>query len=423
MPAWSTISAAGSATTDVMIEKTVTPPAGAFRLEKVSLGLLPMRMVPIVREKQVALGLFERFLLEAALTFSIFETADLEAVTGLPANAIDRGLWQLRSSGAIEEFGDTSDSFHWRSRPEAIHAMLDSNTRTELYREEISLLGLACSNELLACPARSDNVHRLESFVSAGKMPISNDIVGLDREEWINQGHANRRIHRLPAGTRDFPGRGKDEPLGRLCQRFEAVVEFSAIEPKAASDEPPPANVTILEETSGQVARFTFPRDMRIVCTWQEKVSFLNEAETRSLLLERLNLPKNGVGGVDWNPHSGLTIRINSDVAERISESQVSIVDPFGMRLQLQNEILVIRVSFVPKGGSDDEWFRMDRLISHLTHLTAEGAEHATLASELTKGCNVADGLDPVSVRSRAWRLGLHPLVYRLREAEDFHYS
>lgn len=406
----------------------VAPPAGVIRLEKQSLGLIPLRGIRVARERQVVLGLFERFLLEAAGTLGEFATSDIEAVTGLPASAIDRGLWRLRSSGAIEsKVPSAGDGSAWKACPTTIATMLERNERTERYPDEVSLLGLLCSNELLACSARSSDMRNLEGFTAPGKMPSAAEVPGVGRETWIRNCHDASRIHDLPAGVVDFPGRGSDGMLGKTCARFEATVDFGipAMDRTGGDDdELPPVSVTLHDAEDGErVVRFSFPSEMEIVRSWGEKLAFLEDARTITRILNELDSQKSGGTGASWYPGRGLEIPLDSREAKVLFEAETPLEEPFGIRLQIETGMAVVRARYIASDSVSEDYFAIDRLISRLTDHVAAGAELTVLTSCFHEDWSGSGDCDLSLIRGRAWRLGRHPLIYRLREVEDFHYD
>ena len=83
------------------------PPGVLLRVRR---GLLPLywwRDVPVLTNVRHELTVFERYLLEMALTLGRMTSADVEEVLGLPPEFLDRGAWRLTASYQLKPVTET----------------------------------------------------------------------------------------------------------------------------------------------------------------------------------------------------------------------------------------------------------------------------------------------------------------------------
>jgi hypothetical protein len=120
------------------------PPGVLLRVRR---GLLPLywwRDVPVLTNVRHELTVFERYLLEMALTLGRMTSADVEEVLGLPPELLDRGAWRLTAAGALRR---DADGYHVVA--EQARSMLDARTLPQLVESAADFVLLPRTGDLL----------------------------------------------------------------------------------------------------------------------------------------------------------------------------------------------------------------------------------------------------------------------------------
>ncbi len=399
----------------------VAPPKGPFRLEGTQLGLDVMKSVPVIREKEIELGIFERFLLEAAQMLGDFYSGEIAAVTGLPDETVDRGLWKLKGYGALEEALE-GEGRSWRARGVVIDPILAGNARTESSRGETSLLGLPRTAEMLEIPLRSvDDLRHLQDVETDGGIPVAPALVGQRVEDWISDSFSRGRIHGMAPGTVGFPGRGKNKVMGDICPKFDVIVDF----PMGGG-----GGVEVLvagfRRMGGKElgARFLFPASMEQVEEWRRHALIFHDRRRVVRFLAGAGLSVDSAEAVAWDPDQGLEIRLDAAGAESMFGGDVSLTEPFGIRLEFEEHVITCRGAYVFTDPGAEVWCDADRLISLLNDSFTSGADEKDLHDLLERGRKKPGAsISREVILDRAWRLGLHRMIYLLRDKSDFHYE
>ena len=121
------------------------PPGVLLRVRRTLLPLYWWRGVPVLRDVRHALTVFERYLLEMALTLGSMSGADVEEVLGLPPEFLDRGAWRLTAAGALRRDGTVYQVVAGPAR-----TMLDTRALPQLVESTADFVLLPRTGDLLA---------------------------------------------------------------------------------------------------------------------------------------------------------------------------------------------------------------------------------------------------------------------------------
>jgi hypothetical protein len=398
------------------------------------------RDVPVLREVRQELTVLERFVLEMALRLHVVTAEDFAEVVSLPRQVLAAGATRLIAGGALRLVGD-----RYEVEPEtAVKALRDRRIRRAL-------------------PASADFV----------VLPRSGDVIALapGRRSWLRQFEIARLAPaaKAPVPAKLWPARRSEYLAERLRAGAVTVRDTDVVVVRSAADDPPlfaagpgearlcPAYTcraeVVLDEDGEHTAHAVLrgaPRRKRkggaepeepvelpvqltgaagLVAEWLALTDALTDAAVRRAAWAEI-----GPGGADFAETSWRRARRRGPVewdfplteraATALAAQQRPLDRPVGLTLSDDTATSQLICWFTPDDDAARTLFAVDAAVGRLLSTRDPAGEIAEVRVAAAEEYAVAaEEVTPAAVRERAWQLGHHPLVYALREAEDFPYD
>jgi hypothetical protein len=405
------------------------PPGVLLRVRR---GLLPLywwRDVPVLTNVRHELTVFERYLLEMALTLGRMTSADVEEVLGLPPEFLDRGAWRLTAAGALRR---DADGYHVVA--EQARSMLEARTLPQLVESAADFVLLPRTGDLLVlAPGRGGWLAEAErqrrklrprhtAPAPPGLWPRrraeylaervrAGQVAGPDRdiaEVLVPESGDEPLLPPVPLGSRSAQalaaqGAGSaGSAVPRGCPAYhcsaevrqdasgiQVEVRLSAAPPpgparnRDAGDDPdphPPDHPARDDEPEDQDEagagrsdrddHFTLTVDLTgaeaLVAGWRAQLDTLDDAPVLRAAWQQVITADCDYLRAERTSVSAWVFYLSGEAAEEVARSGQSLVDPSGLEVEDDETTLEVHVSLAPGDDLAHVWFARDLAIASL---------------------------------------------------------
>ncbi|OZV84551.1 hypothetical protein CA850_01490 [Micromonospora echinospora] len=370
----------------------------AMELPEVLLPLRWWRSVPLVRRTAVDMTPLERFTVELALTTGRADPAEFTEITGLPGNLLAAGARRLVQSNAL--IPDDSGYAVWRPMAEQLATeQVVHEYRTVRY----DLVLLPRTGDLLALDPKNSWLEQVEQVRArpVGNAPVPAELRDRDLTELLGERLAARTVHGVGQDLLrpDDPGPGTTPvDVDGVCPAYRCAGAL-----RLDGDRPVPV-VTIPGERGDPVVAELTGAD-GLARYWIDTVANLTYRDVQARLWREVTgrnhvrLPHvEQVGLGRWR------YTIDGSNAELLAGQGRNLALPLAVTATATDLVAELTIDLAPGDSQAKALVALDR---SLTSVAEDDGDPARLPNT-------------PAVRDRAWQLGFQPIVYALREAEDF---
>ena len=443
-------------------------PGVQFRVQRTLLPLHWLRGVPVLRDISHDLTVFERFILEMALTLGAVSGQDVKEVLDLQPEFLVRGAWRLAVAGALRLEGDL-----YRVVPDVAEALRSAKSLPQRVQSTADFVLLPRTGDLLAVApgqggwlAEADRQRRKlrphgaapapENLWSARRAEYlaervqANSIAGSDHEiaEVIVPADGDEallpRLQQRGRKRQSQPDDGDDNPP-RGCPAYNCSAEVRdgphgpevevhlIAEPASSSQADSDGNgdtdkdntdqdgadhggdAEQDDQRSARQSQFTLRADFtgaaNLVATWRAQLNALDSEPNLRAAWEEVAGTSGDFERADRTGPSTWVFHVGGEAAEAIAASKRSLIEPAGLAIESEETIVEAHVELRAADEVADMLFARDLLVA------------ALLAAPDPRAALTAAPDEEAALRERIWQLGHFRLAYALREAEDFRYE
>ncbi|BCL13141.1 hypothetical protein [Micromonospora sagamiensis] len=376
-------------------------PGAGLELPEVLLPLRWWRSVPLLRRTAVDMTPLERFTAELALTTGRADPVEFTEITGLPGTLLPAGARRLVQSNAL--IPDADGYAVWRPMAEQLVAeRVVHEYRTVRY----DLVLLPRTGDLLALDPKNSWLEQVEQARArpAGNAPVPAELRNRDLAGLLEERLAARTVHGVgqdvlrPAESGDGT---TPVAVDGLCPAYRCAGAL-----RLDGDRPVPV-VSIVGERGDPVVAELDGAD-GLARYWTGTVADLTDRDLRLRLWRQ-------VSGADQGrlPHiepveiGRWRCTISGADAALLAERGRNLALPLAVTATAPDLVAELTLDLAPGDSRAESLVALDRSLT-----SAAGGDGDPASLPRTP-----------AVRDRAWRLGFHPMVYALREAEDFSYD
>jgi len=459
----------------VRVRRVDAPPLGPdvrFRIRHTLLPVHWLRGVPVLRDSNHDLNVFERFILEMAIELGTVSGQDIREVLDLQPEFLVRGAWRLAVAGALRLEGDV-----YRAVPDVAEALQSDRTLPQRVQSTADFVFLPRTGDLLAVAsgqggwlAEADRQRRKLRPHGSAPAPESlwprkraeylaervraKDIAGSDHEiaeVVVPLDGDEALLPRLQPRRRKKQGEPEDGDgyTPRGCPAYNCSAEVrdgpDGLQVEAhLIAEPAPSGPTAgladlggdgdtekgsadqdgadqaadagqdRQRSAGQ-SQFTLAADLtgaaNLVATWRALLDALDSGPNLRAAWKEVTDTASDFEHAERTGASTWVFHVGGDAAKAIAATGRSLGKPAALEIESEETIVEAHVRFRAADEVAEVLFARDLLIA------------AMLAAPDPRAALAAAPADEAALRERIWQLGHFRLAYVLREAEDFGYE
>lgn len=368
-------------------------------------ALVPMLLwpsVPVVQEVEQRLTVIDRFIVEATLMMAPVTAADIEEVTGVPQDAVDRIASRLVGLGLL-----VPDGIGYGPTEIAAAAMVsDRPAVIERQETRVSFLYLPQGDDLIAYRDGPRRVEppMLHRMVPVSLAPIPPAVSGRGLAPFLMERITEGQVIGLPEGIVDVVDQGQAVPFSCPVYRCSGTV---------VSRE---ADVELRLRTSGakgQQSNYKIVGADGQAAYWSARTGLV-EAAVAGWASTGGTVETARLGPVEWS------VTVDGPAATEAVAAGVDLSGSAGLSMQSDDCITYVDVSFSPSDHAARRVFAMQDALLRITsmvvdELVEEAVHNATSAARATYGLAEAD-LTAAAVHDQLWLDGHYLHVYALRK-------
>ena len=376
-------------------------------------ALVPMLLwtsVPVIRRVDEELTIIDRFVVESALALAPMRAEDVEEVTGVPRDAVNRIAGRLTGLGLLRGTGGA-----YYAVDDPARTALGEHSVPEYRQSSMTFLYLPHSGDLIAFPPgpRQADPPMLQRATPAESAPTPPELAGVDRTEALRARILVHDIAGLPDDVVDAADPGAVHRIGDICPAYRCYgwVRGSGTDATLV--------LSIRDDDGRDTMQVSLRGAVRQAAAWSAIAGQASAA------------------GVGWTASGGqVTVhregplnwvyRLDGAAADA-AMTAVALSDEARLEIHADDCVLAVSARFAPLDTIASRRFALDHAIRAVAGTDARRLDHEVLtmavdqaraAYELT-----ADELTDAEVADRLWADGHYWHVYALRSHRDFRYD
>ncbi|WP_326551927.1 hypothetical protein [Micromonospora sp. NBC_01813] len=355
--------------------------------------------VPMVRKFEEDLTAIDRLLLEAAIALDPVHAAEIEEITGIPAEAVDGIISRLVSLGLLQTDGYGAVATDY-ARP-----ALDQAAAVRLRQTPVTLLYLADTDEIVALSSaegrRAPRLHRTEP---AGFVDVPRGAGLTSQHNLIAERIAAQAIPGLP---QDIVSPVVTETqITDVCKQYRCSGHV-----RVGSD-----------GTSRAYLKIEVGRSKRLTL----QIPYANQLASRWE-----DLAQQAASAADaWGPvvatrtGGSWLYELGQEAAASAAADRIRLGHPGGLLIHGERDVVYVDVEFVPGDELASRIFALQHAVAEVSARSVANINSAELAAITAASAEryglPTDGLTVADVRSALWTGQHYQHVYALRREEDF---
>ncbi|WP_067502158.1 hypothetical protein [Actinoplanes sp. TFC3] len=355
--------------------------------------------VPMISRFEEDLTAIDRLILEAAIALDPVHAADIEEITGIPAEAVDGIISRLGSLGLLQADGYGAVATGY-AQP-----ALDQAAAVRLRQTQVTLLYLADTDEIVALsPNEGQRAPRLHNAKSAGFVDVPRGIGLTSQHNLITERIARRAIRGL---SKDIVSPVATETLiADVCKQFRCsgYVRVSA------------------DGTSRAYLKIEIGPSKRL----NLQIPFANQLASRwKDLAQQADSAADAWGPVVATRTGGSwRYELGQEAAASAAAGRIRLGHPGGLLIHGERDVVYVDVEFVPGDEHASRIFALQHAVGEVSARSVANIDSGHLAA-ITAASRERYGLPPddltvADVRSALWTGQHYQHVYALRRKEDF---
>lgn len=376
-----------------------TETKAAVVVQESLIGLDVWPDVPMVRKFEEDLTAIDRLVLEAAIALDPVHAADIEEITGIPAEAVDGIVSRLVSLGLLQTDG------YGTVATEYAQPALDQAAVVRLRQTPVTLLYLADTDELVALPpSASRRAPRLHHAKPAGFVDVPRAAGLTSQHDLIAERISVQAVRGLPKDI--VSPVATETQIADVCKQYRCAgyVRIDADGTYRA----------YLKIEVGPSKRLTL------------QIPYANELASRWE-----DLAQQAASAADaWGPvvatRTGERWRyeLGQEAAASAAVDRIRLGHPGGLLIHGERDVVYVDVEFVPGDDRASRIFALQHAVAEVSARSVANIDSGELAS-IAAASTERYGLPPndltvAEVRSALWTGQHYQHVYALRREEDF---
>ncbi len=355
--------------------------------------------VPMISKFEEDLTAIDRLVLEAAIALDPVHAADIEEITGIPAEAVDGIISRLVSLGLLQTDGSGSAATDY-AQP-----ALDRAAVVRLRQTPVTLLYLADTDEIVALtPSAGRRAPRLHHAKPAGFVDVPRGAGLTSQHSLIAERIAGQAIRGLP---REIVSPVVTETqIADVCKQYRCSGYV-----RVGADGAYRAYLKI-EVGSSKHLNLQIPYANALASRWEDLARQAASAADAwgSVVATRT--------GGSWR------YKLGQEAAASAAADRIRLGHPGGLLIHGERDVVYVDVEFVPGDERASRIFALQHAVAEVSARSVASLDSGRLAAITTASTEryglPSDGLTVADVRSALWTGQHYQHVYALRRKEDF---
>lgn len=382
--------------------------------------------VTLMAPEKQELGVFERFLLEAAVLLSTFALEEIAGITSVPEPILQAVTQKLCRLGALSQ---TPESGYFAATGKATRILSDGTLTVGQKKRPALFLCFPRTHDVMVFTGEQMQSirRRFSRMKPLFQAPVPAELTGRNRLDYFRRRLEQGSIAGLPEEVTDVEMSGRDEPFPELCpcymgegpiRRVGSELKFPlrifGLPKKDTESGSNPCCKIEAHGASGLVERVLGTMQKLGTPEALQGIAAAAGAGTRSEFLRQ-------AGPSEW------VLILDGPSAAEAAETRL-ITEPVGVEFSTDEIVLELMVRFAPGDDAAAAIFQADRIVGRLA-ASEEGFAAAGLNTAVLADAGETNGADVVvpavveNVKNRMWQLGYFHWIYVIREATDFGYD
>jgi hypothetical protein len=376
-------------------------------------ALVPMLLwtsVPVVRRVDEELTIIDRFVVESALALAPMRAEDVEELTGVPREVVNRIAGRLTGLGLLRGTGGA-----YYAVEDPARMALGQHSVPKYRQASLTFLYLPYSDDLIAFPPgpRQADPPLLQRATPAESAPTPPELAGADRTEALRARILVREVAGLPDDIVDAADPGAAHRIADICPayRCRGWVRGSG------------TDTTLVLGIRDNDGRETVQVSLRGAVRQAAKWSAIGEQASAA--------------GLSWTASGGQVTayrespldwvyRLDGAAADA-AMADVALSAEARLEIHADECVLAVGARFAPLDAAASRRFALDHAIRAVAGTDARRLNHDVLTAAVDQARAgyelTADELTEAEVADRLWSDGHYWHVYALRSQRDFRYD